>query len=324
MANDSGNQTGLPLLGDPINNQPSQIAVLVIFYTRTDNLRTLISHLQLIRPRKIYFASDGPKSEMEADLVSRCRHIISSADWDCDVELLYSDLNLGLSQRNLTAVDTVMATEEGVLVLEDDCIPRPQILRYVQTVLERESENKLLGVISCFNPLGDTRFLSRHAYFMSPTFRPWGFYISKQKWRLYREFLEGFDVSTFSILRELSVYKGLLNKVLKYKILRNHAASLSHGDILMQSFFRRQGLVSAMPSISQVVNIGSGPQATHTGFMPKYLMNNLSSPIKLLDFSKATSSSKSRGRLDILEGWFYAAHFPAWVFFRLKKRLGFR
>ena len=297
----------------PSMSLQAKVSVLVIFYTRARTLRVLVDHLSGLNFKKIYFASDGPRDHEDIPLVQECRGIVESVNWGCEVEKLYSDTNLGLSLRNLTALDSVLAKESGVLVLEDDCIPQPQILQYLTQAIAFASINRGISTISCFNPLGNLGILSSTDFVVSRTFRSWGYFIFRETWLEYRKFLDRFEPDDFRLLTELRPYKGIATKILKFKILVHHRSRLEHMDILMQSYFRRQGQLTIIPSSSQIANVGFGSSATNTSFLPWYPNNKTGLNNSERDFSRWPKRSKPRKLIDVLEGWLILLQTPRWM-----------
>lgn len=289
----------------------------MIFFTRFETLSQLIDAFRQLRPTNLYFASDGPRVASDVAKVQKCRDIINTIDWPCSVTRLYSETNLGLSERSQTAISRVLELESGVLVLEDDCIPNSEIYRYLDIANRTHGEDTRVATYSCFNPLGTTPGLRSAPFSLSKCFRVWGFYIKKRHWNEYQAQLVASSMSILECAREASRYPGLLTSLLKFRILMSSRRNFQHGDIAMQKFFFDSKYLSLIPRSSLVTNIGSGPSAANTTFMPLFPKARTQNQHFFIDIPLEGSSPTLR-RIDILEGYVMAANFPLWILSRLK------
>lgn len=294
-----------------------QIPTLVIFFTRFETLSQLIDAFRQLRPTNLYFASDGPRVASDVAKVQKCRDIINTIDWPCSVTRLYSETNLGLSERSQTAISRVLELESGVLVLEDDCIPSSEIYRYLNIAIRTHGADTRVATYSCFNPLGTTPGLRKAPFSLSKCFRVWGFYVKKRHWNEYQAQLVESSMSILECVREASRYPGFLTSLLKFKILMAARRNFQHGDIAMQKFFFDSGYLSLLPRSSLVMNIGFGPSATHTSFMPLFPKAKSQSKQFFRDIPLESSTPTLR-RIDVLEGYVMAANFPLWILSRLR------
>ena len=292
------------------------IATLVIFYNRPHTLREMLSALEASRPQVLYLASDGPKSAYDWPKILECRSIVEDISWECKVERLYSNSNLGLNERFATAMNYVLTKEKGVLVMEDDCIPHPEIFRYIQSALDVYGLDKSIATLSCLNPLGRTPSFRNFPFSLNPSLHSGGWYIKKTHWD---EFWAAYTPQTWSITKclvEALKYRGVFTKALRLKILLSERKKLEPGDILLNKFFFDRGYVSVMPKVSMVRNIGSGKTATHTQYLPRY--GTFSSDSAFLDWS-GPSPNRVLGRVDVLEGWLTLWGLPSWLKFKITK-----
>ncbi len=92
--------------------------------------------------------------------------------------------NLGLSQSIISGVNEVLEEHESIIVLEDDIIPSPFFLKYMNEALNKYSVIDRVGCIHaysypCSNPLPDTFFLRGADC--------WGWGTWKNSWNLFQE-----------------------------------------------------------------------------------------------------------------------------------------
>ena len=85
---------------------PTTEPVLVMAFNRPDHLQVLLARLREVQPPRLYVAVDGarPDREGEAERVQACRDLVSTVDWDCEVQTLFQDANLGCGLGVSTAI----------------------------------------------------------------------------------------------------------------------------------------------------------------------------------------------------------------------------
>ncbi|RZL38764.1 MAG: nucleotide-diphospho-sugar transferase, partial [Pedobacter sp.] len=71
--------------------------ILFLIFNRKDVTQQVFDQIRKIRPKYLYVAADGPRSNKpDDDLKCReTREIIDQVDWDCDLKTLFRDENLG-------------------------------------------------------------------------------------------------------------------------------------------------------------------------------------------------------------------------------------
>ena len=54
--------------------------------------------------------------------------IIDKVDWECQVMTHFAAANMGCRRRVSSGLDWVFDTVEQAIILEDDCLPHPELL----------------------------------------------------------------------------------------------------------------------------------------------------------------------------------------------------
>ena len=109
-----------------LHKKPLSTAVLFLVFNRLDTTKEVFKAIRKAKPSRIYIASDGPRKikNNEADKVKEVRsYIINNIDWQCDVNTLFREENLGCKIAVSTAIDWFFDNEEQGIILEDDCFP---------------------------------------------------------------------------------------------------------------------------------------------------------------------------------------------------------
>jgi hypothetical protein len=137
------------------------------------------------RPRRLLVVADGPRADHPTD-TERCdatRTVVEQVDWDCEVERLYADSNMGCRDRVSSGLDWVFDRVEQAIVLEDDCLPDPSFFPFAATMLDRYRDDERVHMIAGTNYFSDPA--QADAYFFSRYFAIWGWASWSRAWRSY-------------------------------------------------------------------------------------------------------------------------------------------
>ena len=142
--------------------------------------------LRTVRPRRLYFAVDGPRSDFpgDHDRVLEVQRLASTVDWDCEVHNLFRPVNLGCKAAVSEAITWFFDQVEAGVILEDDCVPHPTFFPFAQELLERFRDDPRVIMISGNNfQFGRTR--TAYSYYFSRYTHIWGWATWRRGWRLY-------------------------------------------------------------------------------------------------------------------------------------------
>ena len=83
--------------------------ILFIIFNRPETTRQVFNQIKKAKPRKLYVAADGPRftHPKDFDKCERARALIEKIDWDCQVEKLYRENNLGCKQAVSRAIQMI-------------------------------------------------------------------------------------------------------------------------------------------------------------------------------------------------------------------------
>lgn len=158
------------------------VNMLIIAFNRPDCVEKLIAPLLIAKPAKLFVALDGPRKHNEDDVV-KCRAVrklIESANWECKVEYLISNVNCGCSDHIEKAINWFFDRVDEGVILEDDCIPHPSFLNFSHELLHRYRNDERVYLISgiSFLPLEG----SKTSYRFSRLVNIWGWATWKRAW----------------------------------------------------------------------------------------------------------------------------------------------
>ena len=108
--------------------------VLIIAFNRPDLVKGLIKRIAFAKPARIFFAVDGARNDGDAELVRETQKSISAIDWPCDIKTFFRVENRGCRNAPPEAITWFFENVEAGIVLEDDCYPSPEFLRFASEI----------------------------------------------------------------------------------------------------------------------------------------------------------------------------------------------
>ena len=117
--------------------------ILFLIFNRPVSTQKVFNAVREVRPKKLFVAADGPREGVPTDL-DKCletRKIIEQVDWECEVELLYREENIGCRAAISSGIDWFFRHVDEGIILEDDCLPSKSFFRFCQDLLEKYRHN---------------------------------------------------------------------------------------------------------------------------------------------------------------------------------------
>ena len=166
-----------------INENSIDTPVVLITFNRPKLVQQQIERLRLVRPRKIFFVSDGARINKmnEGELVDKTRQLADTIDWSCEVEKIYSETNMGCDQRVVSALNEVFSKVEKAIILEDDCLPCVSFFEFCETLLEKYERNNEIMYISGSKWVSD--YAMEYSYGFSYNTGTWGWATWSRAWK---------------------------------------------------------------------------------------------------------------------------------------------
>ena len=166
----------------------NDVAVLLIFFTRTETLRRTFDAIRRARPSRLFLYQDGPRNEDDARKLAAARTIVddSQIDWECDVQRSYHDENAGAWESNYRAQQWAFSLADKCIVIEDDSTPSPSFIPFCREMLDRYEHDERITMIAGFNHEGLTD--APYDYLFTTVFSIWG-------WASWRRVISRCDAS---------------------------------------------------------------------------------------------------------------------------------
>jgi len=236
------------------------VPVLLIVYRRPDLAARVLDAIAAARPRRLFVAADGPRSDAEREACELARAAATAVTWPCDVLTDFAPRNLGCAPRVKSALDWFFEHVERGIILEDDCLPAPDFFPFCDALLERYRDDARVVHIS-----GETYHTGviDESYYFSKYSLTWGWATWRRAWRLYdRQF------ATWPALRNRPETAALFDTPDERRYWtttfdQQHEGPLTDWDYAWWYTCMTHGL-SIHPAVNLVTNAGSGTDATHT------------------------------------------------------------
>lgn len=239
--------------------------ILLIGFNRPDYMAAQIAAIRSVFPSKIYLAVDGPRAKKTDEnlLCRQVRDCINLIDWPCKVKTLFREKNLGCKYGVSGAITWFFENEVEGIVLEDDCRPSPDFLRFASEMLERYREDRRIGAVCGFN-FFNLQSDKETAYHFSRHMDVWGWASWRRVWNDYNVDVTKDNDRLFSLIDDINAttyykkfYKGLVRDV---------ENGFSTWDVQLSLLFIEKGYLSVVPKVRLVANVGlADNRATHTG-----------------------------------------------------------
>jgi hypothetical protein len=238
--------------------------VAFLIFNRPDTTQRVFAEIAKAKPRKLLVIADGPRAnrEGEAERCAQARDVVDRVDWPCEVVQNYSDSNLGCRRRVSSGIDWVFRSTSEAIILEDDCVPHATFFRFCDELLERYRDDERIGMIT-----GDNfqfgRRIADGSYYFSKYTHIWGWASWRRAWRHYDVdtkawplLLESGWLEQLTLPSERAAWKSIFERV--------HAGSIDTWDYQWTLACWANSMMSIVPQVNMITNIGFGPAATHT------------------------------------------------------------
>lgn len=246
-------------------------AVLLVGFNRPDLLHQNFEAIAQYKPKKLYFACDGPRLTHSSDneLVSQARDSIESFSWHCAVETRFQQRNVGLRKNMIEAIDWFFRHEPEGIILEDDCIPTDDFFSLMEHILESyRNEPKVWGATGS-NPSG-APIATGYSYGFVRGALVWGWASWANRWKSYDRSLARYEKSG------VSGRKKRWEDPFEYYALDWHLRQISRGKLETSWSYPWAWTVHhydglwAVPAQNLVSNVGFRPDATYTSSTKKF------------------------------------------------------
>jgi hypothetical protein len=123
-------------------------------FIRPEVAKLVFERIREVQPEKLYIISDGPRTIEEESLVKQNRQQVEKMiDWECELNKIYYETNLGIDKIIKSSLEIVFKREEDIIFLEEDVLPSTSFFYFCQQLLEKYRYDNRIYIISGMNRL---------------------------------------------------------------------------------------------------------------------------------------------------------------------------
>lgn len=248
-----------------------KVPILFVIFNREDTTKVVFEQIKQYKPTSLFIAADGPRNEAEAAVCARTReYVIKNIDWECDVQTLFREKNLGCGKAVSSAISWFFTHVEMGVILEDDCVPNKSFFQFCADMLMTHKENDNVMHVSgtwYLEPEKEDYIFSKHPFI-------WGWATWRRAWEKYNIELHNDNISTI----EQTIFLNLKSAAQTAFWIQNFNHLLEQGFNYtwdyqwIYSIWRCNG-ITISPTQNLISNIGFNENATHTKEANHYLAN---------------------------------------------------
>ncbi len=249
------------------------IPILLEFYARPDKFIYVFEAVKKMKPKYLYLYQDAPRSEKDKEGCQRCREIVNSIDWDCEVKTFYQDINQGCDPSGWLAQSWFFSQVEYGIVLEDDCVPNESFFLFMKENLIKYKDDNDIAYISGMNVLDDyeNKIEPGSSYFFTKYGSTWG-------WGSWKRFYSKCD-SSYSWLDDEKQLQEIINDFTNKKTCEDYIAlarirkkeGKAYFETILTANVRLHHQMEIVPTHNMISNIGIGDFGTHSASSLKRL-----------------------------------------------------
>lgn len=248
-----------------------EVPIIFIFFNRKELALKAFDEIGRVKPQKLVLVSDGPRQGKtgEPEVVAEIRQCIEQQiDWECDIQKLYAEENMGCRARISSAISKVFEQEEMAIIVEDDVIAMPSFFYFCEELLVRYKDVPAISYITGHKVCEDYDIEESYIFSRHPNI--WGWATWKRAWSKYNDSIDDwYQIKNSSILEEY--YNKKIGKIYKKVLETAYTGEVDTWDYIWTAACVKTNSVGIVPKYNLIRNEGFGDEnATHTGGMSPY------------------------------------------------------
>lgn len=242
------------------------VAVLLIFFTRTSITKRTFEQIRKARPSRLYLYQDGPRVGREDDVlnIKECRETIEPMiDWDCEIHKFYQECNFGCDPSEYLSQKWMFETEEKGIIIEDDDAMSVCFFRFCKELLDKYEHDTRFNMICGMNHLGIYEDCPYDYFFVRTGGAIWG-------WATWKRVIDQWDPK-YRFLDDKYVIKNMYDEfgaTFMNAFIRTCKTHLSSGrehyESILGSFAKYNYGINIIPTKNMTCNIGVDAETTHS------------------------------------------------------------
>lgn len=240
--------------------------ILFIVFNRPDVTVQVFSKIRETKPKYLFIAADGPRSEKdgEAELCKQTREILQDIDWPCELKTLLREENLGCGKAVSEAITWFFDNVEQGIILEDDCLPNQSFFTYCENLLDYyKNEPRVMHIGGTNSQFGKIR--GKYSYYFSKYPHIWGWATWKHSWEKYKySFSKDDDKKLDNIFKSYHFTQKEIEYWKHHWDIVNGENKINTWDIQWTFTCWFNNGITIVPNTNLITNLGFSSNATHT------------------------------------------------------------
>jgi hypothetical protein len=271
------------------------IPILLIGYNRPDLLLKRVTEIVEMGPPTLYVSIDGGEISHQKYMLDVISKVRADDNLHTKIIITHHEENLGLTKHITSAISSVLAKHERVIIVEDDIVLSRNFYNNMISAFLTQDTLKLKGTVGAFSPISfRNNFAVKNKWRKTRYFSCWGWGCSREVWKEYK-----LDISKEDFVENLS-HSQNWNKLSYFQknlwLYRFNKIALTPEhtwDIQFQYMSFKHDFQQLLPMSRFVNNEGFFDQrAVHTkGQKPRWLANptihNSLIPVQKITYTSA-------------------------------------
>jgi hypothetical protein len=233
------------------------LACLIISYARKENVLRLVEEVTNAGIVKIYISIDGPRTKEIAAIQLELGQLLEKKknQYSCQIQIWQREKNLGSGASVIASLDWAFASEEEVIILEDDLEVRGEFFEFMEFGLQEMKNHSDLKIVTGTNPFPE---VTKGCFGKLHYPVAWGWATNRTNWFELRKLLfNGVPAKR----QHLQPKKDLYWKIGKTRAL---LGQIEAWDVPLASEMYKTTFYTLIPPSNLVSNMGFDRHAAHT------------------------------------------------------------
>lgn len=242
-------------------------APIVLFsYNRPVHTRKTLEALsvnELASASTLYIFSDGPKthaSPEDLNNIAETRKLINSKKWCGNVVIKEAKENRGLADSILSGITEVIETHGKVIVLEDDTVPQPGFLKFMNYALDLYNDSEQVMHVSGY--IYPIEYAGNESTFFLKVMSCWGWATWQRAWKNYVHDID-YHLSHWNTEYKVKKFDIEGGAYFFDQLIKNKEQKIYTWAVRWYSSWLIKNGITLFPSKSLVQNIGMDSSGEH-------------------------------------------------------------
>ena len=246
----------------------SYAPIAMFVYNRADHFEETFNALAKCPEApesELFIFSDGAKSEAGQAKVDEVRNAVRKAAGSGafkEVHIKENSVNRGLAESVISGVTSVIEKYGRIIVIEDDCVASPYLLKFMNRCLDFYEKDETVGAIAGFTPSINFPDGFNDDIFVAYRSCSWGWATWKRSWEGVDWKMK--DIGEFFKNRKLIKRLNSNGNDRFIRLYRQSKKETGSWSIRFGAHLVKKGLLTVYPKYSYIRNIGCDASGVHS------------------------------------------------------------